>query len=138
MAKAGRSSADEALALEIAKGQTLRAAAEAAGLGERTAQRRWADRAFRRRVNELRGDLLERTVGKLTELGGLATEQLAKLLKHKKPAVQLAAVGLVLRYALAGMNGVVFRRRVEALVDKLAPLAANPKAYPLADEDEAA
>jgi hypothetical protein len=50
MAHRGRRNADEALALALASGQTLRDAAAAAAISERTAARRWADPGFRRRV----------------------------------------------------------------------------------------
>jgi hypothetical protein len=51
---------DDALLLTLASGRSVRAAARAAGIGERTATRRMADRAFRRRVSELRADMVER------------------------------------------------------------------------------
>ncbi len=45
VAHRGRRNADDALALALATGQTLRDAAQTAGIGERPASRRWADRA---------------------------------------------------------------------------------------------
>jgi hypothetical protein len=57
--------ADEALAL--ATGQTLRAAPGTAAVSERTAARRWADLAFRRRVGDLQGELVGRALGKVAD-----------------------------------------------------------------------
>ena len=58
MAGMGRHGADESLALALSTGQTLADAARAAGVWERTARRRWADPDFRRRVADLRGQVI--------------------------------------------------------------------------------
>src|SRR5258708_24268460 len=50
----GRQNADEALAMALASGQTLRDAAVVAGVSERAATRRWADAAFRGPVDAAR------------------------------------------------------------------------------------
>jgi hypothetical protein len=55
----------------LAAGQTVRDVAAAAGVGERTATRRWADPDFRRRVAELRADMVSRATGKMGD--GLAS-----------------------------------------------------------------
>jgi hypothetical protein len=68
MAGSGRRNADEALALALAGGQTLRAAAAAAKVAERTATRRMADPAFRQRVAELRGDMVQRSLGRMADV----------------------------------------------------------------------
>ena len=60
-----RRNADEALAVALATGQTLPGAAVAAGIGERMATRRWANPAFRRKVSELRGGMVQRLAGLL-------------------------------------------------------------------------
>ena len=67
MAHRGRRNADEALALALATGQTLRAAAAATGISERTATRRWADPDFRRRVSEARAGMVQRALGRLAD-----------------------------------------------------------------------
>ena len=54
MAENGRRKGDDALLLALASGQTVRAA----GIGERTATRRVADPDFRRRVGELRAEMV--------------------------------------------------------------------------------
>jgi hypothetical protein len=55
VAHRGRESADDRLALALAAG-TIREAAAAAGVGERTATRRWAEPEFRRLVKVAGGD----------------------------------------------------------------------------------
>jgi hypothetical protein len=65
MAENGRRKRDDALAL--AAGQTLRNAAAAASIGERTATCGWADPLFRQRVAQLRADMVGRALGKLAD-----------------------------------------------------------------------
>ena len=66
MAADGRKNADDGLAAALAAGQTLCAAA-AAGVSERTARRRWADAAFRRRVSVIRGEMIGQAIGRVAE-----------------------------------------------------------------------
>ena len=67
MAENGRRKGDAALLLALASGQTLRNAAAAARIGERTATRRMADPTFRRRVAELRAEMVGRAVGRMAD-----------------------------------------------------------------------
>jgi hypothetical protein len=55
-----RKRGDDALAVALAAGKTLRDAAAVAGVAERTATRRWADPGFRIHVAELRADMMAR------------------------------------------------------------------------------
>jgi hypothetical protein len=82
MAGNGRRKGDDALVLALASGQTVRDAACAAGVGERTATRRWADPDFRRRVARRRAELAARAAGRLpvslvAEVGGAVVGHLA-------------------------------------------------------------
>src|SRR5262245_42645707 len=63
----GRSDADEALALALAGGQTIREAAAQVGVSERTAHRRLDDPKFRARVVELRSLVVMRAAGLLAD-----------------------------------------------------------------------
>src|SRR5262245_9420848 len=67
MAENGRRKGDGALVLALAGGLTVRDAAHAAGVGERTATRRLADPDFRRRVSHVRAEMVERALGKMAE-----------------------------------------------------------------------
>jgi hypothetical protein len=118
VAHRGRRSADEALALALASGQTLRAAAEAAGVAERTAARRQADPAFRRRVAALRAELVERALGKLADGMADAAAALRALLAADSEAVRLGAARALLEL------GVKLREAVE-LEQRLATLEAE-------------
>jgi hypothetical protein len=91
MAAFGRKN-DDALALQLAAGDTLAAAAAAAKCSERTAARRWADPDFRRRVRNLRGDMMHRALGRLADGMTKAADVLQELLTAATPpAVRLGA-----------------------------------------------
>jgi HEAT repeat protein len=91
VAHRGRRNADEVLALAVASGRTLREAADAAGVGERTATRRWADSTFRRRVGELRGDMVSTALGRMADGMAEAADVLRRLLVAESESVRLGA-----------------------------------------------
>jgi hypothetical protein len=96
MAAGGRKNADAALLAHLAGGATVRTAAAKAGVSERTAFRRLADEAFRRRVAEARGAMLGRAVGRLSATATAAAAELRKLLKAADAKVRLRAAVAVL------------------------------------------
>jgi hypothetical protein len=55
------------LASSLVTGKALRETAAAAGIGERTVARRWADPDFRARVSELRGEMVQRGLGRFAD-----------------------------------------------------------------------
>ena len=118
MAHRGRRNADEALALAVAAGQTLRNAAVAVGVSERTAARRWADPAFRRRVSQLRGEVVQRALARLADGMTEAADVLRQLLAAESEAVRLGAARSLLEL------GVKLREPVE-LEERLAALEAH-------------
>jgi len=61
---------DEQLALAIAMGASVEAAAERLGISKSTAYRRWRDPVVKRRVADLRRDITDRSIGQL--VAGLA------------------------------------------------------------------
>jgi hypothetical protein len=93
----GRRNADEALALAVATGQTLRDA-KTAGLSKRSAVRRWAKAASRRR----RFPCLQRAL-RLAKHADFGSEDMVKLLNPIRPSgdpeVEEAAVLSVAGYA---------------------------------------
>lgn len=100
MAGRGRSGADELLAAQIAAGKTIKEAAAAAGVGERTVSRRLQDKAFLARVTELRDGMVRQAGGVLADAMVVAALVLKKLLlsadehvRHKS-AVKLIELGL--------------------------------------------
>jgi hypothetical protein len=115
MADNGRRKMDDALALALATGQTLRDGAAAVGVGERTAYRRWTDPAFRQRVADLRGELVGRAVGRMADGMAEAAEVLRRLLAAKSEAVRLGACRSMLEIGVKLSESVELRARIEAL-----------------------
>jgi hypothetical protein len=111
----GRQNADEALALALASGQTLRLAAEAAGIGERTAARRWADAEFRRRVSVLRGDLVGRALGRMADGMSAAADVLRQLLAAESESVRLGAARSLLELGVKLREAVEMEERLAAV-----------------------
>jgi hypothetical protein len=119
VAHRGRRNADEALAAALATGQTLRAAAAAAGVGERTATRRWADPAFRRRVSHLRGDLVARSLGRMADGMAEAADTLRELLAAASESVRLGAARALLELGVKLRESVELEERLTDLERRL-------------------
>jgi hypothetical protein len=88
---ASRAAKQERLALLLASGKGIKAAAAEVGVGERTAHTWLDDSRFRHLVAELRGRLLDETLGKLAGAAGAAVDVLRGLLEHPNPHVKLRA-----------------------------------------------
>jgi len=100
MADNGRYSAnDNLLAVALATGQSVRDAAVAVGISERTAYRRVADTDFQRMLRQLRGEMVDSAIGKLSSSMAAAAAILGELLKDNdanvryKAAVKLLEIG---------------------------------------------
>src|SRR5262249_26607320 len=108
---------DAALALALASGQTVRDAALAAGIGERTATRRVADPDFRRRVAELRADMVQRTLDKMACARVQAVETLRELLTAPSSTVtvKLGAARALLEMGAKFWKSVELEQRIAAL-----------------------
>jgi hypothetical protein len=96
VAHSGRRIADEALAVALASGQTVRDAAAVAGIAVRTATRRMADTGFRRRVAELRSGLMQAALGRMTDAMVSAADTLKALLTAASENVRLGAARAVI------------------------------------------
>jgi hypothetical protein len=103
------------LAAALAAGQTLRDAAVTAGLSERTANRRWAEPAFRHHVSELRTAVAERTVGKMADSMGEAADVLRKLLGAEHESIRLGAARSILEVGLKLRQAFELEERLAAL-----------------------
>jgi len=121
VAGSGRKNADEALAVALAAGQTLCAAADACGISERTAARRWADGAFRRHVSELRGELVQRSLGRLADGMSEAADVLRKLLAAESESVRLGAARSLLELGVKLRESVELEQRLCALEGQMGP-----------------
>jgi len=100
MADNGRYSAnDNLLAVALATGQSVRDAATAVGISERTAYRRVADTDFQRMLRQLRGEMVDSAIGKLSSSMAAAAAILSELLNDNdanirfKAAVKLLEIG---------------------------------------------
>lgn len=110
------SNRQEAVALALAGGQTVRDAAKATDVGERTIHRWLAeDAAFRRRVSELRDAMYSAAVGRLADLTGTAAEVLGELLESQADNVRLAAARTILEQAVRMHDHADLLRRLDAL-----------------------
>jgi transposase len=96
MEQNGRTTGEEELLLALARGATVRQAAEKTGIGERTVYRRLAEADFRRGVKEARDRMFDAARGRLAGLTDKATETLARLMESEKPSEALGAAKAVL------------------------------------------
>jgi HEAT repeat protein len=103
------------LAVALASGQTLRDAALAVGVSERTASRRWADAEFRRRVAGLRGELVGRALGRMADGMAEAADVLRQLLAAKSESVRLGAARSLLELGVKLRESVELEERLRAL-----------------------
>jgi hypothetical protein len=119
------------VALLLARGFTVRAAAAQASIGERTPYRWWAeDEDFRRRVHQLRHEMFGRAVGRMTAIGGRAAAVLSKVLKSEHENVRRQAAEFVLNFGKAAViadldsGGFAVREKASDELRKLGEVAA--------------
>jgi hypothetical protein len=115
----GRHSADDALAAELAAGKTVRDAATAAGVAERTAFRRMTDSNFKARVSALRGDMVATAAGRLADGMGEAAGVLRALLADGDVNVRHRAAVKLLELGLKVVEMAELQRRVDDLERRL-------------------
>jgi hypothetical protein len=80
----GRKRADERLLIAVAGGMSVRGAAKATGLSERTIHRRLDDKAFQQRVAQARAKLVKGAIGRLARAGTRAVRTLEQISEHGK------------------------------------------------------
>jgi hypothetical protein len=115
---AQRKKNDDPLLLALACGATVDAAARQCGLSDRTVYRRLQEPAFKKRLDKVRADMVERSSGMLTAAAGEAVRTLLALLKDSAPPpVRLGAARAILEV------GIKVRQLVEVEV-RLAELEA--------------
>jgi transposase len=108
----------EVLALHLARGLTVRKAAEKAQVSERTAYNWRKEKSFSARVRELRTELFAEAAGRLAGLNGRAAAKLGKLLKSANERVSLQAAVKVLELGSRLRDDVDFDARL-AEVERL-------------------
>ena len=124
MAENGRQKRQDALVLALAGGQTVRGAAAAAGVSERTAFRRLADPDFRRQVHEARAGMMQQALGKLTAGMSQAADVLQALLKAEADSVKLSAARTILETGNRLRDACEIEQRLSELEGRLRTTAA--------------
>lgn len=118
-----RPAKQEALAVRLAGGQTIKGAAADVGVGYRTA-RLWLqeDAEFRALVERVRGETLEMAMARMTKATVQAAKVLRELMEAKRPSktagTRLAAAKAVLELALRMRETVSLEQRIAALEAK--------------------
>lgn len=118
MAVRGRKNADDVLAVHLAAGLTVEAAARKAHVSPQTVYRRLKDAAFRSAVTELRAHILERAVGKLADASAAAVHTMQRLLKAKSETVRLGAARSILELSCRFREAVELEERVRRLEER--------------------
>jgi hypothetical protein len=121
-----RKNTDEVLLLALACGASVENAARTAGMSVRTAQRRLAEPAFRKRLQDLRIDMAQRTGGMLTAAGMEAVKTLISLQDGSIAApVRLGAARTVLEFGIKLRENNELAERIAALEAQAAPPPAG-------------
>jgi F420-0:gamma-glutamyl ligase len=111
---------DSTLAMALASGESVGAAAEQAGVTDRTVRRKLSDPEFRRQVADLRGELMSRALDRMTDNMTRAADVLAGLLDEQNPAVRLRAARSLLTLGLRLRDSIDLNNRIRDLEDELA------------------
>jgi hypothetical protein len=126
MARPKRKKNEDSLLLALACGATVEAAARQCGLSERTVYNRLGDDEFRKRLERVRADMVDRSAGMLTAAGGEAIRTLLTLQKDSTPTVRLGAARTILEMGLKIRQLVEVELRLEELEDLLAAQSQTP------------
>ena len=95
---ARRHTIDDILAIQLLSGATIRQAAGAVGVSERTARRRSKDPAFQLRLATFRRRLVRYAFQALRAKATSAAEKLGKLLEHPSPFIRLQTALALLKW----------------------------------------
>src|SRR5262249_42928117 len=89
-------------------------------IGERSAYRRLADPAYRRRVTELRTDMVQRALGRMADGMTAAADTLRQLLGAQREAVRLGAARSILELGVKLPENADHEERLLALETEVA------------------
>ena len=115
MARPKRKKNEDSLLLALACGATVEAAARQCGLSERTVYNRLGDDEFKKRLERVRADMVDRSAGMLTAAGGEAIRTLLTLQKDSTPTVRLGAARTILEIGLKMRQMVDLEQRMAEL-----------------------
>jgi transposase-like protein len=105
----------EIVALALASGKTAKATAAECDVCERTIGLWMAEDAFRRRVAELRGDMVQRALGRLADSMTAAADKLRELLTAEGESVRLGAARSLLELGVKLRESVELEQRLLAI-----------------------
>jgi hypothetical protein len=128
MARKPREALIDSLALAVAGGLSIAAAARSLEIPERTARGWAAAPEFKASVTRLRQEVMSQSVGILGRLAVKASATLGKLLDSQDEDIRLKASKQVLDAALAVREAAEFSERLAAVEDRLG--ANNAKRIP--------
>jgi hypothetical protein len=122
-----RRGADSLVAVALANGATIKQAAEAGHVGERTVQRWLADdREFATTVRRLRHNLAEQVLDELHKIAPRAVQVLGELLDPSVPhTTRHRAASTILHQVLNYQNEAALEQRLRNLETQAARLAAS-------------
>jgi hypothetical protein len=106
---------DELLALHLASGLSVKAAAKKAGTSESTAHRRLECPEFKAKVDGLRSQLVTVALVKLEGAMSEAADTLRSLLTNKDPHVKIRASSEILKNALRVKEVAEFTERLKRI-----------------------
>jgi hypothetical protein len=127
VAERKKPNSNHALMIALACGATIEAAARQVGISERAVYRRLEKPEFKREINQLRSEMIQRAAAMLT---AAAMESVKTLLELQKPsvtaAVRLGAARAVLEMGVKLREVADLEQRIAALEQQLAgtPAAA--------------
>jgi hypothetical protein len=126
MARPVRKAADRVLLQALACGATVENAARKAEVGERTVYRRLADAGFRRQLQELRTEMMQRTAAMLTGAGMGSVKVLVDLQTDvaMPPGVRRRSARDVLELGLKFREAAELEQRLAAVEARLAGAAS--------------
>jgi transposase-like protein len=101
-----------ALALALASGLSITAAAEHVGVSESTVHRRLKKPAFRRLIANLRGQTLEAALGRMAANMTRAADKIARLLDSDNEAVALRAARTLMSLGLRLRDSIELADRI--------------------------
>jgi hypothetical protein len=106
--------------MTLACGATAEAAAQKAGVSERTVYRRLKDPGFQNQLQRLRSDMVQRAAGTLTAAATEAIKTLLSLLQSSIPhAVRLGAARSILEIGMRVREATDLEGRLQALETRL-------------------
>lgn len=116
-----------ALIVALASGDSVKQAAERAGVGERTVYRRLADQEFMLKVNKARHMMIGQAVGKLSVNCAKAAEVLEKLLDSDNPRIRLQAAKTIMDSAIKLSDNWAIEMRLGHLETLMTPISDRRK-----------